>query len=320
MASNEKSNRSGIEMKLDHLIFTRFSLRDVFPQVRSRIDPLDPEFLELRINLIRMISLPSILSQTDQNFAWVIVVDNGLPPEWRKVIEEIASTKKRAHVVNYCGNEQAWEIDWVRHLILPGTEYLITTLLDDDDSLPINYSEMLQNRVRQGTWPPAMILAASQITQWDMKFSSSAAYGYKCPWHRTQTKASSCGFSLACKYPEISLSVLTLKHRSAFNYLAFSEAPSHDTVSRLRSGLFRQCEAAGLDIISASSADLIVDMSEIVGPVLMTNHRKNAEHQRLSERKEVQETVEGPTTFENFSINWAKVKEYSFLFRNGEGS
>jgi len=306
-------------MKLDHMIFTRFSLRGIFPQTIGRIDPLDPEFLQLRISLIKMISLPSILSQTDQNFAWIIIIDPELPSEWRKIVEEITSSKDRSHVVEYCGNELASKTDWVKHLVLPETDYLITTLLDDDDSLPVTYVEQLKNRVVKteqnlGEFP-AMTMAASQIIQWDMKFSPAAHYGYKCPWHRKQTKASSCGFSLACKFPEISLSVLNLKHRWAFEYLRFADTAAQETIKEFQGELLQQCKATGLDIFSKPSDDMIVDMSSLVGPILMTNHAKNAVQTRISEEKETYEKVEGPTTFQNFSINWPMVDEHSFLFQ-----
>lgn len=306
-------------MKLDHLIFTRFSLTDVFPGVKNDIDPLAPEFLAIRDGLLRMVCLPSVLSQTGQDFAWIILIDADLPASWRATIDEIAGSRERTHVVEYRGNKTAAETTWLKHLVLPETEYLITTILDDDDSLPTGYVEAVRNRViefgNEPQPPAAIILAAREIIQWDLLFSSSTPYGFRCPWHRPEAQASSCGFSLACKFPEISMSVLGLKHRMAFDYLAVGEPAGHRLVTAFRRKLLRQCRSAPRHPIVDAPRFENVDMSRLIGPVLMTNHSQNAEQSRLFEQKAAYEPVSGRETFDGFSIDWDAVDEHSSFFR-----
>jgi hypothetical protein len=313
-------------MILDHLVFTRFSCRDAFAHVgrrRDEVDPLSPAFMQVRLALIDMVSLPSILSQTNQRFAWIILVDRDLPHSWRSRVERIASLRDRTHVVEFPAVASVPETKWIERIVLPDTDYLTTTILDDDDSLPAGYLDYVRRSLltdcevdRLG---PARIVAASRIIQWELTFSPSARYGYRCPWHRRRTQASSCGFSLVCKFPEISLSVLGLKHALAFNYLSFDQPPAHRLISEFRQALLAQCDASGLRLATDSPGRLNVDMSAFAGPVLMTNHTQNAESARLSETKDEYETVEGPGTFEGFAIDWQKVDEYSWLFQQGRG-
>ena len=46
-------------------------------------DPLDPARLALRFSLFEIITLPSLLGQTDQDFTWVLLIDPALDARYR---------------------------------------------------------------------------------------------------------------------------------------------------------------------------------------------------------------------------------------------
>ena len=53
---------------------------------------LDPEWLKGRQTLFEKFCLPSVLSQTNKDFEWILVADERTPEEFKKVIEAYPAT------------------------------------------------------------------------------------------------------------------------------------------------------------------------------------------------------------------------------------
>lgn len=131
-----------------HLIITRFSVR--FNLKLAKSDLLDPIRLAKRLDIFRNCCLPSILNQTDKNFKWIIIVDNELPGEIRRELEELVNPHEFIKIFTWdCENEKhkLGEINWlleVPGISFTGTTRLAMTRLDDDDALNVGFVKYIR--------------------------------------------------------------------------------------------------------------------------------------------------------------------------------
>lgn len=304
-------------MRIEHLIITRFSIRGLEFANRNIPDPLDPDNLALRFRLFEMVCLPSILAQTSQDFGWVLLVDKDLLPEFREKLAKLVGDKERVYLHNYDASENVENLDWLGSFWTGTPDYVLTTLLDDDDAIPNDFVRALHSHLSKveesGKLPPFKIIGNKQIVQWDLVTSRKAPLGWKSPWHRGNYTAS-VGFSLFCKYPEDKFSVLKVGHVQAENYFNWSVPPANDRVIACREALGRAAESSNEDIYAWSKEDTFYDIAQDVGPVLMTNHFQNVQMWRLYEKKTEREKVVGPETFPGITIDWGRARTYSGYF------
>ncbi len=311
------------EIKFQHIILTRFSIRakDVFKRRKMGKesmwqlygDPLDKNRLNLRFKLFEMICLPSVLNQSNRNFQWILIIDRLLPPSHKKLLEDLTS-HERIHLYEYNDEDDLECLDWVQPFVKDTPDYFLTTNLDDDDALPITFVESIQTQLRstsnQDKIQPFNIIGISQIRYWDMIFTRKAPLGWKAI-QSENSKTSSVGFSLYCKYPDLNYNVLGLRHPYAQNYFDLTVPPDNLHVKKYRE-LFKLSELNKSTQLVPS--DLYFDLSETTGPVLMVNHTVNVQARRLFIRKRDQTIVSGTEDFPNVIINWKKVEEYSGSF------
>ena len=237
-----------------------------------------------------------------------------LPVAWRERFEGLSALHERTHVVDFPREGTPERKSWTAQLVLPATDYLITSYLDDDDSFPVDYVEQMRRQLvkaaEEDGRQPAIVIAADETIQWDMQFSVDAPLGYQVDYfeHPLLT-TTSVGCSLAARFPEISLSVLDMKHRWAFNHLDFSEPPVTGFVRRFRKQALAECAAADLAFDEGARGHL--DMSEWVGPVLMVNHTMNCQTERLYAPKPKKTPVTGAESFPRFAIDWDAMRRFS---------
>jgi hypothetical protein len=128
---------------LRHIILTRFNVASPGKEAEIR---LRPGWLDKRFDLFRRYCLPSVACQSEPAFEWIVVFDRKTPGPGR---DEIASLQGafpfRAHFTDLfrmaditpelAGESRAG--DW-----------LLTTRLDSDDILAVDFVERLRERVR----------------------------------------------------------------------------------------------------------------------------------------------------------------------------
>jgi hypothetical protein len=303
-------------MSLKQVVITRFSYRGrgVFkhvsgPPFRSREDPLDPKRLAIRFMLFALTCLPSVLGQVEQDFAWILLVDSGLPALLLARLRSLVSGRPDTFIHPFDPQTDLLSLGWLQRYLPRGVKRVVTTNLDDDDSLPTRFTAVLQRRLRDleaaERLPPIGIVGARQIVQWDLLASLEAPLGWKAPWHRG-IRVASPGLSLHCRVPEFDFCVLGLRHALADVYLQFSRPPLKRNVAWFRGAVLQSAAKAGIDLSLWQDEAFFYDISRDLGPVLMTNHVSNDQSERLFEAKRERKAVTGPDDFPDLPIDWSR--------------
>lgn len=131
--------------KFNHFIITRFAL-DIY----NNDNVFKEDYLAIRYSLLKSICLPSVLSQINKNFIWIVITDVGLPPKYKSML--YADIPSPHRVIEYDHTRQfgSWLNNTIETLYDP-TRALITTRLDDDDALAYNFTLFLQNDIKNQT-------------------------------------------------------------------------------------------------------------------------------------------------------------------------
>jgi hypothetical protein len=303
-------------MSLRHIVITRFSYRgrEVFkrvagPPFHRTEDPLETKRLDIRFMLFELTCLPSVLAQVEQGFDWVLLVDRALPASYLARLRSLVSIRKATFIHPFDPQSDPGTLAWLRGYLPAETDRVVTSNLDDDDSLPTRFTaalqECLRNRAAEDRLPPIAIVGARQIVQWDLVADSEAPLGWKAPWHRP-TRVASAGLSLCCTLPAFDFCVLGLRHALADDYLDFSRAPAHPNVSWMRRAVSVSAARARVNLSIWPRDAYFHDISLDVGPVLMTNHVSNDQSERLFETKRDRIAITGPADFPDLPVDWAK--------------
>lgn len=312
-------------MKFRHFVITRFSYRDTGelndiggPRFFRGNDPLNPRRLEQRFKLFELTCLPSMRAQVEQNFAWIILVDRELAVSYRERLRSLTNDRNDTFIRVLDSEMRLASVEWLKPYLLDGPDYIVTTNLDDDDSLPTRFVAEVHKRLRAlesaGGLPLIGLIGAKDTVEWDVLTSDVAPLGWKAPWHRGRAVASA-GFTLFCKVPEFALCVMALEHRGAGSCLDFSRPPVHRNAVWFRSFVVAGARAIGVDVQTWKRENLFYDISTAVGPVLMTNHMTNDQANRLFERKADRTIVTGANDFPDLPVDWGNARAYARFFR-----
>ncbi|MEG9283701.1 glycosyltransferase [Aerococcus urinae] len=131
-------------IQCDHILLTRFNLPSKGYESYIRAAP---EWLEHRVKLFNKYCLPSILAQTSKSFRWLIYFDPA-SPAW--LLDLIKEHQAKGYYVAKFREEVPREILMAdmaglfpdRHAIL------LTTSLDNDDALAIDFVARLQSSLQ----------------------------------------------------------------------------------------------------------------------------------------------------------------------------
>jgi hypothetical protein len=129
----------------DHLLLTRFAVRlDEGSPV-----PAD-EWLAGRLEVFKRFCAPSVNSQTNSDFTWLLLVDEGVP-DW--VVEQVSDAVTQSHEVVRLTS--AWRPEAIGELLTAKSTspWLITSRLDSDDALGRRYIDEVQQRFAEQPAP-----------------------------------------------------------------------------------------------------------------------------------------------------------------------
>lgn len=130
-----------------HAVLTRFNLGT----------PADVPWLEHRIRLFERFCLPSLRSQSCQDFVWLIFCDAATREPWRSRLLAYASANTRLVWVPYGSGDvyRTQESDCyaaaVQELLSGDEAFVLTTRCDNDDAVSSDFVETLQEALRPGT-------------------------------------------------------------------------------------------------------------------------------------------------------------------------
>ena len=133
------------------------------------VDMFDIEWLTARQKLFEKFTLPSVLSQTNKDFEWVLVSDSRTPDSFKTILDAYPATvlyedfegylpvpkkgvlrpKNRFHRALQL--EVAVAKPLKEYLETKDADYIITTRLDNDDAISTNHIDKIQHYVRY-TW------------------------------------------------------------------------------------------------------------------------------------------------------------------------
>jgi hypothetical protein len=132
-----------LKMNIKHIIYTRFS-NVAFGFTEEEL--LNEVRLTEKLNIFINNTYPSMMSQTNQNFEWVIQVHDNIP---KKIYDGLKLLKKITVIKNSeCGNVINWSFE---RFVTKDTDFVVTTRLDDDDMLHLNSIDQIQNSFNQKT-------------------------------------------------------------------------------------------------------------------------------------------------------------------------
>lgn len=125
----------------DHFILTRFNVPS---EGKESLIRDKPEWLKNRFVLFDKYCFPSVKNQTNQNFKWLIFFDDQTPPAFKQKIKSYSKYEKLIPIY-----VEKWEFSKVKEAInkLVNKDYILTSRLDNDDGLNINYIETLKNNI-----------------------------------------------------------------------------------------------------------------------------------------------------------------------------
>lgn len=131
-------------MDFRHFIITRFNVNIDRHECAHR---LGDTWLAERFDLFQRYCFPTVAAQTEQNYTWLVLFDEQTPGKYLRLINAYA--KHPNFVPVYCGD----------HPVMPGViarmkelasdaEWLLTTRLDSDDALSIDFVRCLHGVVK----------------------------------------------------------------------------------------------------------------------------------------------------------------------------
>ncbi len=138
-------------------MITRFNLSQRWVNDKAGKEVLNDKWLNDRYFLFEKYCLPSIKSQTNQNFEWWVYFDSTTKKEfrqWNSNLNIAYPNFKPKYEDSYDDFEVNMPNEIHSYLKTQNIEWLITTRLDNDDILAIDTIELIQN----GFSPDSMII------------------------------------------------------------------------------------------------------------------------------------------------------------------
>jgi hypothetical protein len=136
---------------IQHFVITRFNLRAAYSGTdRQGLQVLGPDWMRERIDLFERYCLPSMVHQVNQNFTWLVLLDEATDPEFVARVESHQAGFPAMRTLRLPPIEDDREIGQrVTELVQDRTELLLTTRLDNDDAFHERAVETLQAKARK---------------------------------------------------------------------------------------------------------------------------------------------------------------------------
>lgn len=135
---NSRRHLAEVQMPLfEHLLLTRFNVK--IPRLENS-RRLDPVWLDSRFLLFEQFCYPSVRSQTNTNFTWLVLFDSKTPAGFRAKMEQYFQSERfHAVYMDLLTPQTLLEAvaDYFCNRARP--DYLITSRLDNDDAICREY-------------------------------------------------------------------------------------------------------------------------------------------------------------------------------------
>jgi len=129
-----------------HYLITRFNLKkEGWNTSKNNIPVLTEEWLERRFNLFENFCFPSVKSQNNQNFTWLVYFDVDTPQVFKDRILGLSMGYAKFQP-RYVENMQAFVPSIQKELQKSTSKHIISTRIDNDDCIAYNFIKDIQDR------------------------------------------------------------------------------------------------------------------------------------------------------------------------------
>jgi len=136
--------------KVQHFVITRFNLKvsESFTTDKNQMTTQTDDWLSHRFDLFEKYCLPSVAAQTNQDFSWFLLFDEGTPDEFRLRVEQ---AKKTCPQIIDCYLKGSNMMPVIEKYILPHTDVLISTRMDNDDAFRDDAMQIVRDQLKGTT-------------------------------------------------------------------------------------------------------------------------------------------------------------------------
>lgn len=138
---------------MKHFIITPFYVKRHFTAATGKIDErlASLEWLDDRLRLFETYCLPSVAAQSDQNFSWFLYFDDSTPRNHLDRVAAAAARSKNIFIKRCAFWDGATLTKDVVAALDPGTRWVMTTRLDNDDGLQRDFVSLLHAAAEERT-------------------------------------------------------------------------------------------------------------------------------------------------------------------------
>lgn len=132
-------------VKIQHVILTRFNLAT---PGREKAIRNQPGWLSERFELFERYCLPSVAAQTHKDFHWIVFFDEKTPDQFKERIDQLRGSCGFYPYYTKLFPADGWA-NAIREVLGPQPQgtHLLTTRLDNDDGLALDFTQRLHENV-----------------------------------------------------------------------------------------------------------------------------------------------------------------------------
>jgi len=134
-----------------HYLITRFNLRvDIWNVTKNNELLLTDEWMDNRMWLFENFCFPSVVAQTNQNFEWLLYFDTNTKEVYKKKILELIKNQPNFKVI-FVDAMPSFMPELLKFIAQQTKDkpYLITTRIDNDDSIHVDFINEVQKQFNQ---------------------------------------------------------------------------------------------------------------------------------------------------------------------------
>jgi len=133
----------------EHLVITRFNVKLHDGTLNSKGN--NPDWLAERFKLFDTYCYPSVRNQTNKRFKWIVLFDDRTPERFtERALSYVKWKNYNPEFVNFALHEETGcppgLISIIEKYVSSDCQFLITTRVDNDDSVCKNFIQMIQNQ------------------------------------------------------------------------------------------------------------------------------------------------------------------------------
>jgi len=208
------------------------------------------------------------------------------------------------------------KLNWLKPWINQGTEYVINTVLDDDDLLFDGYTQYIFDYLaQQKQIEPITFFACSKEMSWDFFATKHSPFG-SLKNKNKHNFPPGAGLAVCCKYPEINFSIMSFEH-TVFDYLStdcegFQDlTPKRQTrIENLRKMVFEEIDKAKIEWEGRLTAKNFHYVTTENTQVITINHFDNIQFGRLFSDIETRKPVNPNEFVPGFFVDFNLVEKH----------